>query len=109
MFSEIRTSVLKYVRFRDIKKIENDKLFELMDMIESCIPPTVSNTNLSSDPSIIPAYSKPAQTPTKKTNEVTLESNNISPAHTDQSVQKQTTGTKLGNQNISLKGRSVPQ
>jgi hypothetical protein len=74
--------VLKYVRFRDISHLEDDKLFELLDMIENSLPATVPSKKLSSHPPILPAHHEPTSTPMTKTNGLTLQSNTISPAQT---------------------------
>ncbi len=45
---DIRIAMLKYVRFRDGKKMEQDKLIELMDAIQEALPTSASKANRSS-------------------------------------------------------------
>lgn len=89
---------MKYIRFCDLTQVEQDKLFELIDMIEYSLSPTVSRTDLSLLPPILPAYHEPTSIPMTKLSELTLQ---IHP------VQAKTTITKLENQNISPKSNPV--
>jgi hypothetical protein len=54
--------MLKYVRFRDGKKLEQDKLLELMDAIQDALPTSALKTNPSSRPA------SPAATKLEKQN-----------------------------------------
>jgi hypothetical protein len=59
---DIRITMLKYVRFRDGKKLEQDKLLELMDAIQDALPTSALKTNPSSRPA------SPAATKLEKQN-----------------------------------------
>jgi hypothetical protein len=97
---DIRTVDLKYVRFRDMKQMEHDKLHELIGMIEHILSPTIPRANLS-------LHHEPAPTLTMKANELTLHTNNVLPVHHDQPPQTKPTVTKLVNQDISSKSGSI--
>lgn len=65
---------MKYVRFRDLKQLENDKLIELIDMIEHSLTSTVPA-----------ADDKKASVSISKGNKSTLHTNNIIlPVHHDE-------------------------
>jgi hypothetical protein len=104
---EIRTSVLKYVRFHNLNQLENDKLFELIDMIEYSLPSTVPKTDFSLHPPLLSAHHDSPSIPMAKANELTLSSSNILPVHHDQSAQTKSNLTKLENQDILSKSSSV--
>ncbi len=104
MLLEIRVAVLKYVRFCDLTQVEHDKLFELIDMIEYSLSLTVSRTDLSLHPPVLPAHHKPTSIPMTRANELTLQ---ILPVHYDEPVQAKTTVTKLEKQDVSPKSSPV--
>lgn len=62
---DIRVALLKYVRFRDLTKLESDKLLELIDMIEysiSVIKPSEDNILDASTALIHEQLMKPSPT-----------------------------------------------
>ncbi len=87
--------MLKYVRFRDGKKLEQDKLLELMDAIQDALPKNVPQTNPSLRPSIPSAHYEPTSVPMTKVNERTLHTSNTVP------VQTTPAATKLEKQDVS--------
>ncbi len=89
---------MKYVRFRDLKQLENDKLFELIDMIEYSLPSTVSQQ----DPFILPTHDESSSIQMTKFNSKT--NDNIHLVHHHET---KTTVTTLENQDISSKSDSV--
>ncbi len=92
---DIRIATLKYIRFLDLKQLESDKLFELIEAIEDSLPMNVPRTDLS--------LQQPPSIPMTKFTELTIHSNNILPVHHDEPTQTKTTVTKLENQDISSK------
>jgi len=100
--------VLKYVRFHDLKQLENNKLFELIDMIEYSLSPTLPKPDLNLHPLILPTHHELVSIPvTKVNNKPILYSSNILPVHHDQPTQPKLTVTKLENQDISSKSSPV--
>jgi hypothetical protein len=73
---------LKYVRFRDGKKLEEDKLLELIDAIQNALPTNVLQKNPSSCPSVPSAHNEPTSVPMTKANECTSHSSNTVPVQT---------------------------
>ncbi|CAF1003448.1 unnamed protein product [Didymodactylos carnosus] len=71
---KIRTSGLKYVRFRDIKQLESEKLSELVQMIEQnlSLPSSVDYDNNDSR-SCAPSHYEPAAPPPTTTSTTTKE------------------------------------
>jgi hypothetical protein len=100
---EIRTTVLKYVRFRDLKQLENDKLFELIDMIEYSLSSTVSQQ----DPLILPTHDESSSIQMIKFDNKT--SDNILLVHHRNPTEAKITVTTLENQDISSKNDPILQ
>jgi hypothetical protein len=68
--------VLKYVRFRDLKQLENDRLCELIDMIEYSLPPIVCQQDLNLHRLVLPINHD--QSTEAKPIVITLENQDIS-------------------------------
>jgi len=94
---DIRVATLKYVRFLDLKQLENDKIFELIAAIEN----SLSLTDLSLHPPVLPVHHQSPSIPMMKTNELPLNSTNILPVHYHQPIQTKSNGIKLEKQTIS--------
>jgi len=86
--------MLKYIRFFDLKQLENDKLLELMTAIEDSLPANVPRTDHSLHPFILPTHHESESIPVRKTDEL--------PSHSSNILRKQDT-TKLKTQDISWK------
>jgi hypothetical protein len=90
---------LKYVRFRDLKQLENDRLCELIDMIQYSLPPTVRQQDLNLHPRVLPIHHEPSSVSmTKFNNKPTLHNN-----YHDESTETKPIVTTLENQDISSK------
>jgi hypothetical protein len=74
--------MLKYIRFRDGKKLEEDKLLELIDAMQDALPTKVPQTNPSLHPSVPSAHNEPTSVPMTKANECTSHSSNTVPVQT---------------------------
>jgi hypothetical protein len=99
---------LKYVRFRDLKQLENDRLCELIDMIEYSLPPTVRQQDLNLHPLVLPIHHEPSSVPmTKFNNKPTLYNDNILQVYHDESTEAKPIITTLENQNISSKSDPI--
>ena len=48
--------MLKYVRFRNLKQLENEKLSELIDMIECSLPRCDDQNNLNGHTSLLASH-----------------------------------------------------
>jgi len=105
---DIRTTPLKYVRFCDLNQLENDKLFELIDMIEHSLPQTVPRTDLSLYPPVLPTqHETDSISMTKINNKFTSYRSSVLPAHHKKLEQTKPTVTRLENQDISSKDSPI--
>jgi hypothetical protein len=68
--------MLKYVRFRGEKKLEQDKLLELMDAIQDALSTNAPKTNPNSRPSGPSAHYEPTSVPMTKLEKQNIPSNN---------------------------------
>jgi hypothetical protein len=100
---DIRVATLKYVRFLDLKQLENDKLFELIAAIEN----SLSLTDRSLHSPVLPVHHQSPSIPMMKTNQLTLNSTNILPVHYHQPIETKSTGIKLEKQSISSSSSSA--
>ncbi len=100
--------MLKYVRFNDLKQMESDKLFELIDMIEYSLPPTAHQQDFSLHMSVLPTHHESVSIPmTKVSNKSTLHSSNNLPVDHKEPLPAKPIVIKLENPNISVKNSSI--
>jgi hypothetical protein len=95
--------MLKYVLFRDLKQLENEKLLELMNSIEYSVPAIVPRTDFSLHPPVLPSYHESTSVPMTKDNEFTLHSSNVLPVYHNEPKQSKPTVTKSEKQDVSSK------
>lgn len=102
---DIRITMLKYIRFLDLKQLENKKLCELMTAIEdSLLPANTLRKDHCSDILNFPTHHGSESVPEAIINtELPLHTSYIIPRHDDDSTQIKQTITKLKDQNIASK------
>jgi hypothetical protein len=85
---------LQYVRFRDPKQLESKALLALIDMIELSLLQTVSRTDPSIDPPVLPVHYESKPILMTKVNQPTSNSTVTLPVHYDQPTQTKPIVTK---------------